>query len=198
MNALAPAFADPVDNAQAVFRAVMDAMARPGTAQPLAPALAPPAPLSRGAGAVALALLDYESPFWLDETLARQPDVTQWLRFHTGAPVARDAKDAAFAFFADPASVPDFESFAPGTAEYPDRSTTLVLQVAQLSGPETMTLRGPGIAGERAFAITPCPADLVARLQRNHALFPRGLDLLFVTTDAVAAIPRSTRVTSGG
>ena len=89
--ALAPAFADPVDNAQAVFRAVMDAMARPGTAQTLAPALAPPAPLSRSAGAIALTLLDYESPFWLDETLSRQRDVAQWLRFHTGAPIARNA-----------------------------------------------------------------------------------------------------------
>jgi alpha-D-ribose 1-methylphosphonate 5-triphosphate synthase subunit PhnH len=195
---LARAFADPVDDAQSVFRAVMDAMARPGTPQTLAPALAPPAPLSRGAGAIALALLDYESPFWLDETLSRQSDVAQWLRFHTGAPVARDSKDAAFAFIADPACVPDFESFAPGTAEYPDRSTTLVLQVAHLSGPEMMTLRGPGIAGERTFAASPCQADLVARLQRNHALFPRGLDLLFVTADAVAAIPRSTRVTSRG
>jgi alpha-D-ribose 1-methylphosphonate 5-triphosphate synthase subunit PhnH len=195
---LAPAFADPVGDSQSMFRAVMDAMARPGTAQTLAPALSPPAPLSRGAGAIALALLDYESPFWLDETLARQPDVAQWLRFHTGAPIARDPKDAAFAFLADPACVPDFETFALGTAEYPDRSTTLVLQVAHLSSPEMINLRGPGIAGERAFAVTPCPADLVARLQRNHALFPRGLDLLFVTADVVTAIPRSTRVTAGG
>jgi alpha-D-ribose 1-methylphosphonate 5-triphosphate synthase subunit PhnH len=195
---LAPAFADPVDDAQSVFRAVMDAMARPGTPQTLTPALTPPAPLSRGAGAIALALLDYESPFWLDETLTRAPDVAQWLRFHTGAPIARDAKDAAFAFIADPACVPDFDCYALGTAEYPDRSTTLVLQVAHLSCSAVMCLRGPGIAGERSFAVSPGPADLVTRLQRNHALFPRGLDLLFVTDDAVAAIPRSTRVTSGG
>jgi alpha-D-ribose 1-methylphosphonate 5-triphosphate synthase subunit PhnH len=195
---LAPAFADPVDNAQSVFRAVMDAMARPGTVQTLAPALQPPAPLSRGAGAVALALLDYESPFWLDDTLSREPDVAQWLRFHTGAPIARDSRDAAFAFTADAARIPDFESFALGTAEYPDRSTTLVLQVEHLSGPAAMNLSGPGIAGERQFAVSPCPADLIARLQHNHALFPRGLDLLFVTADVVAAIPRSTRVTSGG
>ena len=195
---LAPAFADPVDDSQSVFRAVMDAIARPGTGQILAPALVPPAPLSRGAGAIALALLDYESRFWLDETLACQPDVAQWLRFHTGAPIAREPKDAAFAFLADPVRLPDFESFALGTAEYPDRSTTLVLQVAHLSGPEMINLRGPGIAGERAFAVTPCPADLVTRLQRNHELFPRGLDLLFVTADVVTAIPRSTRVTAGG
>ena len=194
---LAPAFADPVDDAQSVFRAVMDAMARPGSPQTLGQTLAPPAPLSRGAGAIALALLDYESAFWLDETLARAPDVAQWLRFHTGAPLARDAKDATFAFLADAANVADFETFALGSAEYPDRSTTLVLQVARFAGFEVMTLRGPGIAGEDKFAVSPCPTDLAARLQRNHALFPRGLDLLLVTTDAVAAIPRSTRVTLG-
>jgi alpha-D-ribose 1-methylphosphonate 5-triphosphate synthase subunit PhnH len=195
---LAPAFADPVDDAQAVFRAVMDAIARPGTAQALGQALAPPAPLSRGAGAIALALLDYESPFWLDETLNREGDVAQWLRFHTGAPIVRDASDAAFAFTADPAQLPDFESFAPGTTEYPDRSTTLVVQVESLSGTALMNLGGPGIAGERAFAVSPCPADLVARLQRNQAMFPCGIDLLFATDNAVAAIPRSTRVTAGG
>jgi alpha-D-ribose 1-methylphosphonate 5-triphosphate synthase subunit PhnH len=201
MNALAPvlapAFADPVDNAQSVFRAVMDAMARPGSAQTLTPALMPPAPLSRGAGAIALTLLDYESPFWLDATLAGHGNVAQWLRFHTGAPIVRDPSDAAFAFIADAAHVPDFGSFALGTAEYPDRSTTLVLQVERLSGPNVMRLRGPGIASERQFAVSPYPADLIAQLQGNHAAFPRGVDLLFVTPDAVAAIPRSTRVMPG-
>jgi alpha-D-ribose 1-methylphosphonate 5-triphosphate synthase subunit PhnH len=35
---------------------------------------------------------------------------------------------------------------------------------------------------------------LVEQARKNHALFPRGVDLLFVTADAVAALPRSTRV----
>jgi alpha-D-ribose 1-methylphosphonate 5-triphosphate synthase subunit PhnH len=194
---LAPAFAEPVDAAQSVFRAVMDAMARPGVPQVLTPALVAPQPLSRGAGSVALTLLDYESPFWLDATLARHGEVAEWLRFHTGAPMVRDPKEAAFAFIADATQVPEFGSFALGTAEYPDRSTTLVLQVDNLAGSAMMRLHGPGIAGERPFAISPSPADLVARLQNNHALFPRGVDLLFVTSDAVAAMPRSTRILPG-
>lgn len=197
MSALAPAFADPVDNAQSVFRAVMDAMARPGTPQSLAPALVSPSPLSSGAGAIALTLLDYESPFWLDQKLAAEPDVAQWLRFHTGAPIVRDPKDAAFAFIADATRVPRFDALELGTAEYPDRSTTLVVQIEHLSGSEVMRLRGPGIAGEREFAVSPCQMNLIEQLRGNHALFPRGIDLLFVTSDAVAAIPRSTRVTPG-
>src|SRR5690606_4453631 len=53
---VAPGFTDPVRQSQAVFRKVMDAVARPGTIADLA--FAPDAPdgLARAAGAVALAL----------------------------------------------------------------------------------------------------------------------------------------------
>ena len=198
MTALAPAFADPAGAAQSVFRAVMDAMARPGTARPLMPALTPPQPLSRGAGAIALTLLDFESPVWLDEQLAASPDVAQWLRFHTGAPITIDPKHASFALIADTANTPDFDTFAQGSAEYPDRSTTLILQIDRFSGPETLRLSGPGIAAENSLSVAPCPDALTERLRKNHALFPRGVDLLLVTADAVAALPRSTRVEREG
>jgi alpha-D-ribose 1-methylphosphonate 5-triphosphate synthase subunit PhnH len=197
MSALAPAFADAARDSQSVFRAVMDAMARPGTERRLLPALQPPQPLSRGAGAVALTLLDYETPVWLDAPLAASADVTQWLRFHTGAPVTTDPGRAVFGLIAGSATAPDFAAFALGSAEYPDRSTTLVLQVDRFSGPSRLRLCGPGLAADSALSFKPCPVDFADRLQRNHALFPRGIDLLLVTDDAVVALPRSTRVERG-
>ena len=194
---LAPAFDDPALASQAVFRTVMEAMARPGLPRPLVARLAPPAPLSPTAAAVALTLLDYETPFWLDQALATDA-VAPWLKFHTDAPLTENPAQAAFAFISDPAAMPDFGTFAQGSSEYPDRSTTLVVQVARLDEGETFVLSGPGIAGSRGFSAAPLPEDFRARLAANRALFPRGVDLILVSADAVAALPRSLRVAGQG
>lgn len=197
MTALAPAFADPVFDAQVTFRTVMNAMARPGTVASVRCDLSPPAPLSLGAAAIALALLDYETPFWLDQPLADSSSVAQWLRFHTGAPQVDDPSQAAFAFVADPENAPAFDRFALGSMEYPDRSTTLVMQVEGLSNLPSLRLFGPGIAETRSFSATPLPDNFLTQIERNRAIFPRGIDLVFVTDDAIAALPRSTRVQVG-
>ena len=195
---LAPAFADPPRATQSVFRAVTEAMARPGQARALVALPTPPAPLGPATAALALTLLDYETPFWLDRTFAAAPEVREWLRFHTGAPLTPDAAIAAFAFIADPAQCPAFAEFSAGSLEYPDRSTTLVLQVDGFDRGAPLVLAGPGIAGTQRFRATPLPLDFSARLIANHTLFPRGIDLILASPDAVAALPRSLRVLEGG
>jgi alpha-D-ribose 1-methylphosphonate 5-triphosphate synthase subunit PhnH len=191
---LAPAFVDPALASQAVFRTVMDALAHPGLARPLLSGLAAPAPLTATAAAVALTLLDFETPFWLDPGLADAPEVAAWFKFHTGAPLIADSARSAFAFVSDPAAMPTFDVFSPGSIEYPDRSTTLVVQVAGFGHGEALALCGPGIAGTRRFSAAPLPPDFRARLIANRALFPRGVDLILVSPDAVAALPRSLRI----
>lgn len=190
MNAVATGFAEPVLAAQATFRTVMEAMARPGTIRRLA-GVAAPAPLSPTAAAIALTLLDYETPFWLDAPLAATGEVARFISFHTGARVTADPADAAFAFVAAPAAAPPFTAFAQGSAEYPDRSTTLVLQVAHLAEDAGMLLRGPGIAETRRLAASPLPADFLDQFADNRAQFPRGVDILLAASDAVAGLPRS-------
>jgi len=196
--ALAAGFDNPVLAAQSVFRAVMDAMARPGTIHKLAGLPAAPAPLSPAAAAIGLALTDYETPIWLDDRLAAASQVAQWLAFHTGAPLTRDPARAAFAFIAEVIDAPPFDAFALGTPEYPDRATTLVLQVERLGAGPGLTLTGPGIAGTRRFAAEPLPRDFLARLAQNRTVFPRGVDLVLAAPDAVAALPRTVRVEPAG
>ncbi|MGU3495775.1 phosphonate C-P lyase system protein PhnH [Xanthobacteraceae bacterium A53D] len=194
-GSLALGFGDPVREAQATFKAVMWAVARPGDRVPLGTGLAPPLPLTPELAACALALCDYETPIWLDPALARHADVRDFLRFHTGAPLTEEPDAARFALVREPKNLLPFTAFAQGTPDYPDRSTTLILGVDDL-GDAPFTLEGPGIKASRRFGAAPLPANFAARWADNRLLFPLGVDLIFVTSGLVSALPRSTRISA--
>jgi alpha-D-ribose 1-methylphosphonate 5-triphosphate synthase subunit PhnH len=177
---------------QAAFRALMDCMAHPGEIKTLG-GIDAPAPLAPATAALVQSLADYESPVWLDAAFATVPAIADWIRFHTGAPIVSEPRDAAFALVADPLALPGFMQFAQGSEEYPDRSTTLIVQVERFAGP-ALVLRGPGIKTIHAFAAEPLPDDMAQRLRDNRELFPRGIDLVFVAGERIAALPRSVRV----
>jgi len=187
-------FADPVFEAQATFRAMMDAMARPGTVARDLSLPRPPAPLTPEAGAVALALCDPDTPIWLDTALREERAVAGWLGFQTGAPIVREPAEAHFAFVADPANLLAFENFAQGSQDYPDRSATLVLQIESFSGGEALRLEGPGIETFATLAPHPLPRHFVEQWAQNRARFPRGIDLILVCREGLAALPRTTRI----
>jgi alpha-D-ribose 1-methylphosphonate 5-triphosphate synthase subunit PhnH len=190
-------FADPVQASQAVFRAVMQALAEPGTAHDL-PAhvlagLDPPAPLSLAAAAILLTLADFETPVNVPQ-IPGTAEIAAYLRFHAGCPIVADCCAAAFAFVTDAVTLNDFDAFAQGSLEYPDRSTTLVVQVASLVAGDELTLQGPGIAASRAIRLSPLHPDLPQALAANRERFPRGVDLIFTDGRSILGLPRSTRV----
>ena len=195
---LPPGFVDKVLSAQSTFRSVMDAMARPGSVQRIVPTSGAPHVMMRGTAAIALTLFDHDTPLWLDARMAERSDVVKWLKFHTGAPVVQDSSIAAFALISDGGALPSLERFALGTSEYPDRSTTLILQVESLDGGRSFELRGPGIDGVATLQASIKPFDLFERLRVNETVFPRGIDVVLVADDAVVAVPRTARVVSKG
>jgi alpha-D-ribose 1-methylphosphonate 5-triphosphate synthase subunit PhnH len=192
-SAVQPAFRDPPRDAQAVFRAVMDAMAQPGSIQAVAPTFTLPAPLGPVAAAIALALADYETPIWLDAALSRRAEIGAFLRFHTGAKLVAAPEEASFALIAAPLAAPQLSAFAQGTPDYPDRSTTVIFQVDELTK-HGWRLAGPGIAREIGFGLAPLPEDFAQQLHDNRARFPLGVDVIFAASGAVAALPRTTRI----
>jgi alpha-D-ribose 1-methylphosphonate 5-triphosphate synthase subunit PhnH len=191
-------FVDKVLSAQSTFRSVMDAMARPGSVQRIASAAGTPSAMMRGTAAMALTLFDHDTPVWLDAATSATADVANWLKFHTSAPVVADSSIASFALVADPENLPALDRFAFGSNEYPDRSTTLVLQVESLTDGPVVELQGPGIDGSAALRASIQPRDLFERLSINAALFPRGIDVVLVHDDSIVAIPRTTRLVRGG
>lgn len=176
-------FADaPVEAARA-FRAALEAMARPGRVQRVTGA-APPAPMSVAAGTLALVLCDAETPVWLAPSLGA-PALRDWFAFQTGAPMAERA-GAMFAFGRWDEMLP-LADFPQGVPEYPDRSATLVVEVADLGTDHRLT--GPGIETEHRLSVP----DPVA-IRANAALFPLGLDFFLTSGERLAGLPRTTRV----
>lgn len=190
----AQAFDDPVTGAQRVFRAVLQALSRPGEHVPLPVSLPYCPAMPSGLAAITLALADYETPLWLDATLAGDESVRQFLAFHTGAPLTNDTGKATFALAACASQLPDFAQFAIGTLEYPDRSTTIVAAVTAFDGGKVFHLEGPGIDGRVSVAPQGLPEDFPDRMTRNHALFPRGVDIILVAGHTIIGLPRSVNI----
>jgi alpha-D-ribose 1-methylphosphonate 5-triphosphate synthase subunit PhnH len=191
-------FADKVLSAQSTFRSVMEAMARPGSVQQIVAAVGAPGSMMRGTAAIALTLFDHDTPIWLDAKMSETPEVTKWLKFHSGAPIVDDSSVCHFAVIGNAAALPDLSRFSFGTNEYPDRSTTLILQVDSLKHGSSFELRGPGIEGTATLRAMIEPRDLFQRLRVNEALFPRGIDVVLVSGESIVAIPRTTRLIANG
>lgn len=186
-----PGLADPVLDSQRIFRGVMDAMAHPGRIVPLPPPPDPPGPLVPAAAAVALTLLDYETSLWLDAASSTGP-VAEYLRFHCGCPLVTSPGSAAFALLADAECLPGLDAFDAGSDEFPDRSATVIVQVAGLRAGTGHWLRGPGIDGARRLEIQGMPERFWSMCVENHARFPRGIDFILVADSRVVALPRTT------
>ena len=191
-------FADKVLSAQSTFRSVMDAMARPGTVQQTIASVGTPGPMMRGTAAIALTLFDHDTPIWLDARMSESSEVAKWLKFHSGAPVLDDPSVCHFALIGNGSALPDLSRFSFGTNEYPDRSTTLILQVDSLKHGSAFELSGPGIDGTALLRAMIEPVDLFERLAVNETLFPRGIDVVLVSGEAIVAIPRTTRLVAKG
>lgn len=191
---LALGFGDPVHDAQATFRAAMDAIARPGSIHRLVRLPSGPNGLAPATAALALTLFDHDTPIWLDPRLAASEEIGYWLRFHTGARLTGDTAEAAYALVSDAAHLLPLDRFAPGTLDYPDRSTTLVVEIASLDADQGWQLTGPGIKGTRHLQAEPLPPGFLQAMRANHALFPRGVDLFLTAGERICALPRTTRL----
>lgn len=182
-------FANPVSDSQQVFRAALDALARPGSIETITVESEAPAALAPATAALLLTLLDFETPVWLQSP---DPEVEAFLRFHCSCPLTRDPAAARFALLTNPAQAPAIDAFEQGSAEYPDRSATLILQVEQLVTDAGMRLSGPGIADSCQLHASPLPADFHRQALANQRRFPRGVDFFLCSGNRLAALPRTT------
>ncbi len=186
MTALLPAFQNPVQDSQACFRAVLDALSQPGTIHSAAVPHVP-APLGHAVAAVVLTLCDAETPLWLDPAAAA---AAPWIAFHCGAPAAAPGAAA----FAVVLGMLDLVAFAAGTDEAPEQGATVIVEVAGLGHGAAFTLSGPGLEHPVPFAVDGLPPDFARHWATNRARFPRGVDLILCAGDRFAALPRTVEI----
>jgi alpha-D-ribose 1-methylphosphonate 5-triphosphate synthase subunit PhnH len=184
-----PGFADPVDGSQSCFRATLEAMSRPGSLHQVGIGLTPPAPLALATAAVLLTLVDAETKLFLAPDCA---PAAEWIAFHCG--VAADAAigEAAFVLAT---SLPDLTTLNAGTDNGPEESATLILQIRGFGTGQTLRLAGPGLREPVKLTVDGLPDGFAAIWAANHALFPRGVDIILCAGTTIAALPRSVQIT---
>ena len=186
-----PGFADPVLGAQSTFRAVLDAMSRPGLVVRIGEGLTPPAPLNAASAAVLLTLLDADAALYLTP---EAESAREWLVFHATPRMVESMPEADFALAL---TMPDLGFLNAGTDDGPEEGATLILQVAGFGVGAPFVFAGPGLPAPRAVRIAGLPVNFAACWAANHRRFPRGVDLILCAGSDLMALPRSLTVKEG-
>ncbi|WP_333912713.1 phosphonate C-P lyase system protein PhnH [Vibrio coralliirubri] len=198
MSMISPAFQDAVHDSQQCFRLLLKAMSEPGTVVTLNRCEGFGSMMSAAAQTL-LSMADNATPIWLSSTLKADHAVTENIKFHIGAPIVEQTQQASFAAISaqDLHDVDWSElTFNLGNEEYPDTSTTVVIEVDSLTSGTELSLSGPGIQSEQAAFFSGLPAGFIAHLKERQSLvkFPLGVDFIFVANQQALCLPRTTKV----
>jgi len=205
LSEIGTGFSDISLGSQSVFRAALEAFSYPGRPVTLEVTFEAPKAAQPSSSGLLLALLEPGSLLWLSPSLANT-DAASWIVFHTDCKITPHQHEADFAWIKHWDELPALECFALGTDEYPDHSTTCVIDIADLNSQtettSSLTLTGPGIAQTSTIAqLAATPAQLAGFAEQwavNHASFPRGIDVFFATNTGLIGLPRTTRIQISG
>ncbi len=194
-------FNDPVHDSQRVFRDSLQALSHPGDVVELVPNAAIPNEAQPSAAALLLALLDADSRLWLSPTIAAS-DAAHWIVFHTNCTLVDNPSLADFAWINSFGEMPDLTNFNQGTDEYPELSTTCLVNVAgfvnESNSGQTITLQGPGILEKSQLCLKEISdahvENLLIQWRANNEQFPKGVDVFLCGSHEIAGLPRTTKL----
>lgn len=193
-----PGFQDSVHDSQSTFKALLNALSRPGKVNKITANLTSPSSLNVGCAAACLTLFDLETQVWLQPGLNEK--VKNWLLFHTGCRFTEDTKQADFAIIWNIDNMPDLSRFKLGTPVYPEDSTTLLITVKtndivgakgfSPSSNKLPILTGAGINKQITIPID-LPDSFWKQWQKKHDSYPLGVDIYFFFDNEVIGLPRT-------
>ena len=170
---------DPVDDTRVTFRALLDAMSRPGTVESVP---------ARADHAVVSTLVDHEITVATDDDELRTA-LSEQGRLDAAAPDAADIVHARdYTGF-------DVTACKRGSLVEPSNGATVVYAVDAVvpttdTDMTTVALTGPGVDGTTTLSV-PLPETELTAIADAQADYPRGVDAVFAAEETVAAVPRS-------
>ncbi|MEL7035905.1 MAG: phosphonate C-P lyase system protein PhnH [Cyanobacteria bacterium J06592_8] len=188
-----PGLNDQVYDAQEIFRILLNALSYPGTYQEICIPLTPPPGLTLACAAACLTLLDLETSVWLSSGFKadEKTELESWLRFHTGCHFTSNPERADFAIIQTNDHPEPLSRFRLGTAESPEKSTTLFIQRIAKEQKKLICINGPGISEEREIKL-PLSLKFVQEWRENHASYPLGIDVFVFVENTAIGLPRTT------
>lgn len=181
------------EQAAHAFRAILRSFSTPAVPVFIAAVDDAPLPLLPAAASALLTLADYQTPIWLSPDL-NVDIVRKYLRFHTGAAIVANAMEAVFVL----SNVSEVDTFTSqlnlGSHEYPDRSTTVILQVSGFARGHTVSVSGPGLKEPVQLSVEGVSRGMWQHMQKNSSYFPVGNDFMFASAKEIMALPRSQQI----
>lgn len=177
------------DVSQRVFRAVLDALARPGTTHRLPAHDAVPAALLP-----LLALADLSTPVCvLADSVITGDDWPGTVRALTSAPVTA-LREARLVAALRPVADGELRDIPVGAAAAPDDGALVTLEIKSFRPNDPgCLLTGPGVCGRTELRVAGLPPGFARARRRLTEAFPAGADFLLVAPDGtLAGLPRTT------
>jgi alpha-D-ribose 1-methylphosphonate 5-triphosphate synthase subunit PhnH len=188
---------DMVFDAQAHFRVLLDAMARPGSIQVLNDVdIVPPHGLHRVSALVGFALLNGDVTF---HVVSADSDVADYLMVNT-ASLMTSADEADFIFVKGNLRTPAILAAKVGSLRYPEEGATVIVDVDKISdvacdGAVALTLSGPGVLDTKTIYVAGLDVAILADFVSQNAEFPTGIDLILTDgDDALSCVPRTAKL----
>jgi len=198
LSNLHPGFESIERDSQAIFRVVMNSMARPGKLMNILPIVnAQDNGEPRVGGSILLALMESASILYLPQS--SQAKVWEhFLKFHTACEITTFPNLAQYIWIQRESELPSLMTCAIGSAEFPENSSTLLIEVDEITSQcETgrgHVWEGPGIDGSLRVEVKGLPPSFWSERQELRAHYPCGVDVIFCTSTQITSLPRSTRI----
>jgi alpha-D-ribose 1-methylphosphonate 5-triphosphate synthase subunit PhnH len=181
-------FDDPALGSQQTFRAILDAMGHPGQLITIRENPCAPDVFNSASAAACLTLLDYETPVWTDIDW-RSPAIS-WLQFVCGSSVVTEPCMANFAIITQPATMPPLDYFRIGRYEYPDKATTIVVQVDDIYPGTDKKYSNIFVNKTARLEIKGVTENFWYQWQQLSSRHPLGIDIFFTCDDVLTVLPK--------